>query len=71
MRRFKVNTHLTFPIGLLSAPGANYLMSKPGSTVEIDEKRAAEFDRFLRGRVRAGDLTEIATEPANAKEISR
>jgi hypothetical protein len=59
IRSFKLNTHLTMPLELLAAPGAEYHRGEPGSIVEIDAERCKAFDRFIRGRLRAGDLTEI------------
>lgn len=66
IRRFKLNTHLTMPLGLLAAPGAEYHRGEPGSVVEIDAARCDDFDRFIRGRIRAGDLTEINQSAAQA-----
>jgi hypothetical protein len=63
-RRFKFVRHLTMPLELLAAPGAQYHLGEPGDEVDIDEERCRQFDRFLRGRVRAGDLIEIQPQPA-------
>jgi hypothetical protein len=63
-RRFKLNTHLTMPLELLAAPGANYHRGEPGGIVEIDAERCKAYDRFIRGRIRAGDITELECEPA-------
>ena len=64
IRRFRLNTHLTFPIQLLAGPGASYHRAEPGHVVEIDGQRCKAHDRFLRGRIRAGDLTELEAAPA-------
>lgn len=70
-RRFRLNTHLTMPLGLLAAPGAEYLCLRPGTVVEIDAERCRIHDRFLRGRVRAGDMTELEDAPANSSVAAR
>ncbi len=65
-RRFKLNAHLTFPLELLPAPGARHHRAEPGHIVELDAERCKAHDRFIRGRVRAGDLVELGNEPAAA-----
>jgi hypothetical protein len=62
-RRFRFNTHLTLPLELFAGPGSTYAMHEPGDLLELDAERCRVHDRFLRGRVRAGDLTEIEDEP--------
>lgn len=59
IRRFKLNTHLTMPLELLAAPVAEYHRGEPVSIVEIDAERCKAFDRFIRGRIRAGDMVEL------------
>ncbi len=61
-RTFKVgdHAHLTLPIELASAPGVNHMRLKPGEVIELDEDRCNTFQRFIAGRVRAGDLVELA-----------
>lgn len=66
IRRFKLNTHLTFPIQLMAGPGASYHRAQPGHTVEISSARCAAHERFLRGRIRAGDMVELEAEPVTA-----
>jgi len=63
-RRFKLHTHLTLPLELLAGPGAAHTRCNPGEVVELDAERCRIHDRFLRGRMRAGDLSELANEPA-------
>lgn len=74
MRRFKLINHLTLPLGLQAAPGGVHRRAVPGDVVEIDDDRCREHDRFLRGRVRAGDLVEIdvasAAEPARSAPMT-
>ena len=60
-RRFKLNTHLTLPLELHAAPGATHHRGEPESIVEIDEERCRMHDRFIRGRLRAGDMTELTS----------
>lgn len=67
-RQFRLNTHLTLPLELHAAPGARHRRATPGEIVEIDAERCRLHDRFLRGRIRAGDLTEI--EPAAAAPVA-
>ncbi|MEO7735521.1 MAG: hypothetical protein ABIY55_31495 [Kofleriaceae bacterium] len=63
-RRFKLHTHLTLPLELLAGPGAAHTRCNPGEVVELDAERCRIHDRFLRGRIRAGDLSELEREPA-------
>lgn len=65
-RSFRLNTHLIIPIDLLAGPGAAHSRHEPGDVVELDVERCRVHDRFLRGRIRAGDLTEIEDAPAPA-----
>lgn len=46
---------LTLPKGLLAGPGATNARYHGGETFELP---ASSVDRFIRGRLRAGDLTE-------------
>lgn len=63
-RRFKMINPLTFPLDLHAGPGAAYRRAEAGDEVEIDVERAQQFDRFLRGRVRAGDMVELTADAA-------
>jgi hypothetical protein len=65
-RRFRINTHLTMPLELLSGPGATYARHCPGDEVDIDVERCLNHDRFIRGRVLAGDMTELEPVPPAA-----
>ncbi len=62
-RRFKLNTHLTMPLDLHPAPGARHHRAEPSHIIELDVERCKSHDRFIRGRIRAGDLTELDPEP--------
>jgi hypothetical protein len=44
------------PRGLLTGPGATHLRFGEGDVLELE---AGKVDRFIRGRVRAGDLVEV------------
>lgn len=65
-RRFKIHTHLTLPLDLLAGPGAAHNRCQPGDVIEPDAESCRRHDRFLRGRMRAGDLTELEGEPVAA-----
>jgi hypothetical protein len=65
-RRFKLTTHLTFPLELYAAPGAAYHLAEPGDVIELCAERCLGFDRFLRGRIRAGDLVELEDQPVTS-----
>lgn len=70
-RRFMMLKPLTFPLDLHAGPGAAYRRADAGDEIEIDVVRAQEFDRFLRGRIRGGDMVEldpVANMSAAAKE---
>lgn len=62
-RRFKLNTHLTLPLDLLAGPGGLHARYEPGDVIELDPERCRVHDRFIRGRIRAGDMTEL-NEPS-------
>jgi hypothetical protein len=63
-RRFRINTHLTLPLDLYAAPGGVYACHEPGDEVDLDEERCRFHDRFIRGRIRGGDMTELEAESA-------
>ncbi len=63
-RRFKAaeGRHVTMPQGLATGPGATTMRLEPGDSVDLDGDRCQAFQRFIAGRLRAGDLTEEAAE---------
>lgn len=60
MRRFRVpeGRVAVLPVDLLAAPGGANLRVEPGKAVDLDDERCQRFQRYLSGRVRAGDLVE-------------
>jgi hypothetical protein len=70
-RRFQLTTHLTFPLDVLPAPGGIAEIKEPGTLVEFDDE-LVERNRFIRGRIRAGDLVETmdAVGPLAASVMS-
>ncbi len=53
------------PQGLVAGPGATHLRFEAGETLELPTEKV---DRFVRGRVRAGDLVEVEkASPPKAK----
>lgn len=52
------------PRGVVAGPGATNLRYEAGETLELPDEKV---DRFIRGRVRAGDLVEVK-QPAPARE---
>lgn len=67
-RRFKLINPLTLPLELHAAPGATHRRVDAGEEVEIDAERCQQFDRFIRGRIRAGDMVETTSAAAPKKE---
>ena len=61
-RRFQLTTYLTFPPDVLPAPGGIAEIQEPGTIVEFDDE-IVERNRFVRGRIRAGDLVETMDSP--------
>jgi hypothetical protein len=59
MRYFKLATHLTVPRSLLPGMGNTHVRPTPGDVIAIDEDACARHSRFVNGRMRAGDMTEI------------
>lgn len=53
------------PKGLLTGPGARHLRLRSGETFELP---ADKVDRYIRNRIKLGDLIEVAAEfsPARA-----
>lgn len=58
-RSFRAKTHLTLPQGLLAGPGATSMQLEPGSVFTAEDPAAVQFQRFINGRLRAGDLEEV------------
>lgn len=67
-RRFRVVTTLVPPQSLLAGPGATNMRLESGAIVDLDADRCALHQRFIAGRLRAGDIVEDATAPAPAAE---
>jgi hypothetical protein len=70
-RQFQLTTYLTFPLDVLPAPGGLAEIKAPGTNVEFDDE-LVERNRFIRGRIRAGDLVETpeAVAPLAASVMS-
>lgn len=66
LRFFEVQPGRTVipPRGVVAGPGATNLRYDAGETIELP---ADKVDRYIRGRVRAGDLVEVK-QPAPAPE---
>lgn len=64
-RRFRVpdGRHVVLPQELLSGPGATNMRLEPGAIVDLDEARCQRHQRYIAGRVRAGDLIEDQDAP--------
>jgi hypothetical protein len=60
-RRFQVPAGrvVTLPVGLLPGPNATNVRLEPGAVVELELERIAGHDRYVNGRLRAGDLVEL------------
>jgi hypothetical protein len=71
-RQFQLTTYLTFPLDVLPAPGGLAEIKAPGTNVEFDDE-LVERNRFIRGRIRAGDLVETteAMAPQAVSAVSR
>jgi hypothetical protein len=72
-RRFQVPAGrvVVLPVGLLPGPNATNTRLEPGAVVELDLDRIARHDRYVNGRVRAGDLVELAAgdQPAEVPPL--
>lgn len=66
-RKFKVaeGRVVVPPKSLLTAPGGKPARLEAGAELELP---ATSVNRFIRGRVRAGDLVEITAAPAAARK---
>lgn len=53
--------HLTLPVGLLPAPGAQNLRVAAGEviTLDDDDPRTKQHQRFISNRIKLGDLVEV------------
>lgn len=58
-RHFRSPQYLTLPQGLLAGPGATNMRLLPGSIVTLDDAACSRNERFINGRLRAGDLVEL------------
>lgn len=59
MRYFQLTNPLTMPRTLLPGMGNTHKRPKAGDVVAIQDAACARDSRFVRGRVRAGDMKEI------------
>jgi hypothetical protein len=67
IRKFKIpaGRALALPHGLQTAPGAMTMRVNAHDIFELDSERCQQFQRFIAGRLRAGDLIELdANTPA-------
>lgn len=70
MRYFRSPQFLTLPQGVQAGPGATNLRLEPGSILELDEVTCTRNERFINGRLRAGDLVELDAATAEAARAS-
>lgn len=63
---------IVLPLGLHPGPGATNMRLSPGDTFDTDASRDAAHRRFVRNRLKLGDL-ELVTDdddmPAKAKGL--
>ena len=57
---------LTLPMSVQPGPGATNMRLHPGAVITLSDETCALNQRFLNGRLRAGDLEELAAPPADA-----
>ena len=69
VRRFRVaeGRRVVFPRGVVVGPGATNLAYAGGELVDLP---AGAVDRFVRNRIRLGDLVEVAISTATLREGS-
>lgn len=67
IRRFKSVNHLTLPSGLTPIDGQPNMRFEPGQTFDVSADKCQTMQRFVLGRLRAGDLEELEySEPVPA-----
>lgn len=70
VRRFRARNMIVMPQGLITGPGATNMRLDPDQIVELTPDAIQRHERFVSGRVRAGDLEELVertiTEPVDA-----
>ncbi len=61
IRRFKLaeGRHLTMPADLMVGPGVTTMRLVPGDVFDLDAEVCQAQQRFISGRLRAGDLVEL------------
>lgn len=65
-RYFRALNHLTLPQGLIAGPGATNMRLDPGAIVTCDADACVRQQRFVNGRITAGDLEELDEKTAQA-----
>lgn len=70
IRRFRVpeGRAVVLPVGLQPGPGVTNMRHDAEKVFELDADRCAKHERFLNGRVRAGDLVEL--DPAGELPVA-
>ena len=57
---------LALPQNLIAGPGATNMRMRPGDVITLDDAACVREQRFVNGRLRAGDWEELAELPADA-----
>lgn len=63
IRRFQCNTHVVLPAGLTPIDGQPNMRFEPGQTFDVDDSKCQTMQRYVLGRLRAKDLTEVDYVP--------
>lgn len=80
VRRFRARNALVLPTSIGTGPGATNMRLDPDQVVELDADAVKLHERFINGRVRAGDLEELeehvtleptASSPATTRRGSK
>lgn len=66
MRYFQATQNLVLPQKLQNGPGGTHVRLSPGEVVGIDDAACASESRFINGRLRGGDLVEVAAPEADS-----
>lgn len=57
---------LALPQNLIAGPGRTNMRMKPGDVITLDDASCVREQRFVNGRLRAGDWEELDEAPADA-----